>query len=162
MTASGERRSLTVTLIPSSRSSSRSPTSIGRFTTRVTVASSVSSSAAAAGRSGIALGSSASITSRKAFHVVVMSAPRGGGGRPCRGQRGGHDVLVARAAAEVPGDRLADLGFARIRRLSQEARERHQKARSAEAALKPVVLAEGLLQRVEPLAVREPLHRLQL
>src|SRR5438046_1811671 len=48
MTDSGDRRSLIATFTPSSFSSSRRPTIIGRFTTRVTVASIVSSSAAAA------------------------------------------------------------------------------------------------------------------
>src|SRR5687767_2218586 len=156
MTASGDRRSLTVTLMPSSRSSSRRPTSIGRFTTRVTVARSVSSSAAAAGRSAEAPSASASVTSSKRAHLMVMSAPSRGR------QRGRDDVLVARAAAQVAGDRLPHLGLGRIRGLPQEARERHQEARRAEAALKAVMLAERLLKRIEPVAVGETLHGLDL
>src|SRR5947207_492061 len=158
MTDSGDRRSLIATFTPSSFSSNRRPTIIGRFTTRVTVASIVSSSAAAAARGRASAGESARRPRTNARLSRVMSAPLSRG--PRGGERRGHDVLVAGAAAQVAGDGLADLRLRRVGALAQEASERHQEAGGAEAALQAVVLAKRLLQRVERLAVGQPLDGL--
>src|SRR5437879_11463166 len=71
------------------------------------------------------------------------------------------DVLVARAAAQVPAQRVTDLGFAGGCVVAQERDERHEDAGGAEAALQRVCLAEGALQRVELVraARREALDR---
>src|SRR5581483_6440734 len=161
MTASGERRSLTATRTPSSRSSSRSATSIGRFTTRVTVVSSVSSSAAAAGRDAAGSNSRHSASSARVVRII-MSAPCRGAERAGRRQRRRHDVLVAGAAAQVARDGLPDLRLRGVRALAEKARERHEEARRAEAALQPVMLVEGLLQGIQALAVGETLHGVDL
>src|SRR5262249_32802089 len=71
---------------------------------------------------------------------------------------GGDDVLVAGAAAEVTGDGLANLWLGGIRAVLQELRQRHEETRRAEPALQAVVLPEGLLQRIEPVAVGQRLH----
>src|SRR5580658_1002653 len=67
------------------------------------------------------------------------------------------DVLVAGAAAEVAGDRLADLGLARIGVALQEHVRGHQHPRRAKTALQAVTVPERLLQRMELAALREPL-----
>src|SRR5438094_2860725 len=74
------------------------------------------------------------------------------------------DVLVARAAAQVPAQRVADLRIAGGCVVAQERDERHEDARSAEAALQRVRLAESGLQRVELVraARREALDGRQL
>ena len=59
------------------------------------------------------------------------------------------DVLVAGAAAEIAGDRGADLVLVGVGVLGQEGHQREQEARGAEAALQRVRFAKGLLQRVE-------------
>src|SRR5439155_20957359 len=59
------------------------------------------------------------------------------------------DVLVARAAAQVPAQRVADLRIAGGCVVAQERDERHEDAGGAEAALQRVRFAEGGLQRVE-------------
>ena len=60
------------------------------------------------------------------------------------------DVLVARAAAEVAGERLADLALVEVAGSSRSMRlERHQESGRAEAALQAVGLVEGLLERVQ-------------
>src|SRR3954454_1634853 len=75
--------------------------------------------------------------------TVLMPGP------PRRGPHGLDDVVVARAAAEVAGERLADLLLARVRVLGQQVRPRHDHPRRAVAALEPVVLPERLLERVQ-------------
>src|SRR5687767_7822418 len=164
ITASGVRRSLTVTFTPSSFSSSRRPTIIGRFTTRVTVLSRVSSSAAGATR-GAAANTDSVIRAMSASTSVllwmVMSAPCGGE-RLRGGARRVHDVLVSGAAAQIAGERLTDLLVRGMGALAQEARERHEKARRAEAALQAVMLAKRLLQRIQRVAIGEPFHRLDV
>src|ERR1700681_2392763 len=59
------------------------------------------------------------------------------------------DVDVAGAAAEVAGDRLADLELARVRVLREQRAGGHQHARGAVAALPAVLLPDALLHRVE-------------
>src|SRR5947208_3134170 len=74
------------------------------------------------------------------------------------------DVLVARAAAQVPAQRVADLRIAGGCVVAQERDERHEDAGGAEAALQRVRLAESRLQRVELVraARREALDGRQL
>src|SRR5262245_56196325 len=68
-----------------------------------------------------------------------------------------HDVLVARASAEVALEADADLRVARMRILLEQIAGRHDHSRRAEAALQAVVLPEGLLQGVELSVFREAL-----
>ena len=68
-------------------------------------------------------------------------------------ERGEHDVLVARAAAEVPRQRLADVRLGRLGVLAQIRVERHEDAGRAESALQRVAGPEGLLQRVQARAI---------
>jgi hypothetical protein len=83
------------------------------------------------------------------------------GGRPARQRQDGVDhALVAGAAAEVAGQRLADgvLGWRRL--LGQRGGQRHEDPGRAEAALHGVVLDELPLERRQVLGVRrQPLHR---
>src|SRR5215468_7661985 len=72
------------------------------------------------------------------------------------------DVDVAGAAAEVPGDRLADLGLARVGVPGEERAAGHHHARRAVAALQAVLLPEALLDRVERRALLETLDCLDL
>src|SRR5436189_1402190 len=74
------------------------------------------------------------------------------------------DVLVARAATQVPAQRVADLRIAGGCVVAQERDERHEDAGGAEAALQRVRLAESRLQRVELVraARREALDGRQL
>ena len=59
------------------------------------------------------------------------------------------DRPVARAAAQIAGQRVADLGARRrLARLVQR-EERHDEARRAEAALRAVAVDEGLLDRMQ-------------
>src|SRR6185503_10762963 len=97
--------------------------------------------------------------------AVLLSARRSGGGcggsrRRCRGRGAGthrdggladrgHDVVVARAAADIPLDRVPDLVVARIRVVGEEVRGHHDHPRRAEAALEPVLLPERVLERVQ-------------
>src|SRR4051794_14259132 len=72
------------------------------------------------------------------------------------------DVLVPGAAADVAGDRPADLLLARVSvLLEQRLRDQHH-PRRAEAALEPVLLLEPLLDRVQSVRAGEPLDRRQL
>src|SRR5262249_17122949 len=59
------------------------------------------------------------------------------------------DVLVPGAAAVGPFEPVADLGLAGLRVLLQEIGRGQDHARSAEAALQPVLLPESLLQGME-------------
>ena len=65
--------------------------------------------------------------------------------------------LVAGAAADVAGDRLADLRLVGAGSSRRNARRGHQDARRAEPALQGVVLAERLLQRVRSSPLGEAL-----
>src|SRR5258707_5473035 len=69
------------------------------------------------------------------------------------------DVHVARAAAQVPADGLADLLLARILVAYEERARGHQHARRAEAALQTVLLGEALLHRMELAALLQALDR---
>src|SRR4051794_27506600 len=87
-----------------------------------------------------------------------MSALPGLVGGPDRAD----DPLVAGAPAEVPGERLADLRFARRVLVPDQVVGGEQDARGAEPALQTVVVPEGLLDRVQPVPGRQPLDRGQL
>src|SRR6476646_5085979 len=106
--------------------------------------------------------------------AVLLWARRsgGGGGGRRRGRRGGgagthrrrgladrgDDVVVARAAADVPLDRVPDLVVARVRVVGEEVRGDHDHAGGAEPALEPVLLPERVLERVQRAVAR--LHAL--
>src|SRR5712671_7859585 len=62
---------------------------------------------------------------------------------------GGDNALIAGAATEISRDRDANLLLGRIGIVAQEFDQRGQHAGRAEAALQPVIIAEGLLQRVQ-------------
>src|SRR5204863_6781689 len=82
---------------------------------------------------------------------VCVAAMRPLPSRPHAGQTAGRvedrcdDVLIPRAAAEVPFERFANLFFRRRGVLLQEARGRHDHPRRAVAALQAMVAAEGFL-----------------
>ena len=102
-----------------------------------------------------------------ALHGVAHAADLGGCSRchqsPLPRLRGGvldrlDDVHVSGAAAEIPGDGLADLGFAGVRIAFEQRGPGHEHAGRAEAALEAVLLLEALLQRGHAVGPREPLH----
>src|SRR3974377_413694 len=76
---------------------------------------------------------------------VVPPSPRPGGRILDRLD----DVHVPGAAAEIAGDRVADLRLRRIRRASEDRDARQHHPRRAVAALQTVLLPETLLNRVE-------------
>src|SRR5262249_21747388 len=63
-----------------------------------------------------------------------------------------HDLVVARAPAEIAGQPVADLGVARVRVALQQRAAGHEEAGGADPALQRRVLEELLLQRVQRLA----------
>src|SRR5207253_690580 len=75
-----------------------------------------------------------------------------------RRQHGLHDLLVARAAAEVPGQRQPHLVLGRLGPLVEQGRGRDQHARRAEAALDAARLDERALESARLAAARGPLH----
>src|SRR5215212_6240241 len=102
----------------------------------------------------------------------ALSARWSGGGGGRRRRAGPHrhgrfadrgdDVVVARAAADVAFDRVADLVVRWIGVAGEEVGRGHDHSRSAEAALEAVLLPEGLLERVERAVARlHPLDRRQ-
>ena len=84
---------------------------------------------------------------------ILAAPPLGGQGH------GLDDLLVAGAAAEVAGEPLLDLGTVRMGDLRQQRPRRHELARDTEAALGGTGLEERFLERVEPVADGQPLHR---
>src|SRR5213596_1800061 len=101
---------------------------------------------------------------RRTRAPIPLRAWGGGGGGATGESHGRDDVLVTGAAAQIPGQRLADLALVRIGMLAQERHERHEDARRAEAALQPVSLAERGLKRMQRVAraVSKALHGLDL
>src|SRR5688572_21679796 len=69
------------------------------------------------------------------------------------------DVLITRAAAQIAGDTFADLALRRRRVVVQQRHCRHDHSRRAEAALKPVLLPEALLQGMQLTLRGKPLDR---
>src|SRR5437868_4219596 len=83
----------------------------------------------------------------RARGVSLRGGERGvlGGGEELLGPlHPGDDALVARAAAQVPRQRRADLRARDVRLLGQELIDGHDEARGAEAALEAVALQEAL------------------
>src|SRR3990170_5374213 len=60
------------------------------------------------------------------------------------------DALISRTPAKVSAQDLTDLLVGGARMFAEEPDHAHQDAGSAEAALQSVVLAEGLLEGMEP------------
>jgi hypothetical protein len=90
----------------------------------------------------------------------ISPSPKRGYGAAAGGgdvEHGLDDPLVARAPAQVPGQRLAHLALGRVGAIPQERLGGEQEAGRAEPALQRVALVEGLLQRVQLVAVGEPL-----
>src|SRR5512144_5246 len=73
-----------------------------------------------------------------------------------------HDLVVARAPAEIAGQPVADLGLRRVGRALEQRLGGHQHARGADAALQRGALQELLLQRMERLALGHALDGLDL
>ena len=74
-------------------------------------------------------------------------------------EHGSHDFIVARAAAQVARQPVADLVFGRLRILVEQRFRRDQKAGRADSALKRGVFEEFLLQRVQAFRLRKPFDR---
>src|SRR5690606_15451667 len=72
------------------------------------------------------------------------------------GPHGIHDLLVARAPAQVARERLPDLRVGRVRVALQQVVGGDDQAGRAEAALHGPALQEGLLDGVQVLAGAEP------
>ncbi len=72
------------------------------------------------------------------------------------------DLLVSRAAAEVPAQPLPDLFPRGFRFLLEERRCRQDHPRRTETALDGAAPDEGLLQRVEPVPLPQPFDRRHL
>jgi len=93
---------------------------------------------------------------------LIASLPAG----PFALRRGGLDgldyMMVARTAAEHPGDRFTNLFFRGVRILLEEFRGADKHAGGAEAALQSVVFPVRLLEFVELTVLRQPLHRYDL
>src|SRR5262245_30513543 len=70
--------------------------------------------------------------------------------------------MVTGTATEVAGDGLADLVVGGVGILLQQCLRREEDPGRAESALQPVVVPERLLERMQALAVGEPLDRRQL
>src|ERR1700722_3468717 len=64
-------------------------------------------------------------------------------------QRRPHDRRIARAAAKMPAEEIANRGLVRPRVIAQEAIQRHQDAGGAKAALQRVIALERRLQNAE-------------
>ena len=72
------------------------------------------------------------------------------------------DVLVAGAAAQVAGQRPADVLLGGVGVLVEQGLGGHHHARGAEPALQAVLLPEALLQRVQLAGAGQALHRADL
>ena len=72
------------------------------------------------------------------------------------------DLVVARAAAQIAGQRVADLFFVRIGIAVEQRLGRHEKTRRADAALQRSVLDELALQRMQLAAGRKTFDRRHL
>src|SRR5436190_23664029 len=97
---------------------------------------------------------------RATLWPIQVCVPVAAISRP-HGLDGLDDVDVARAAAEVALERLADLLLARRRILLEQRDRRHHHPRRAVAALEAVLRVERLLHLVHR-AVREALDRRHL
>src|SRR5262245_7181209 len=75
---------------------------------------------------------------------------------------GGHDVRIGTAAADVATHELGDLLVGARPSLRQQRDRRHDLARRAKAALKPIVANERLLHRVQATVTRQALDRRHL
>src|SRR5689334_8771638 len=76
-------------------------------------------------------------------------APMSSSHRRRAGRDGLHDVVIARAAAEVAFERFADGALVGVRMALHEVDRAHHHARRAEAALERVMLAKRGLHRVQ-------------
>src|SRR5690242_17040305 len=95
--------------------------------------------------------------------AIALPPPDPAGGRPPI-ERGGldgpDDPHVARAAADVARELLADLVLRRVVVRVEQRLRRHQEAGRAEPALETVVVLERLLQRMQLVTIGEALDRL--
>src|SRR5882724_4664353 len=106
------------------------------------------------GPSGRGMESPTPFTSRVVFITDIRSPFRRHAGG--LGDRGDHR-RVARAAAEVARDRVADLLVRRLRVLVEQGGGGHEHAGNAEPALRHAVAHERLLHRREHAGARQPL-----
>src|SRR6516225_10585341 len=72
------------------------------------------------------------------------------------------DALVARASADVAGQRLADLLLVGVRVIAEERGRLHDEPRRAETALEAVRIPHGLLQGAQPAVRGQPFDRRNL
>src|SRR3954466_8566287 len=79
--------------------------------------------------------------------MAFSSRRAGQGGLPLL--HGLHDVLVARAAAQVAFELFADLRFGGVGMALAQVQRAHHHARGAETALQAVAFLEGGLHRVQ-------------
>src|SRR5438874_10014631 len=98
---------------------------------------------------------------RATLWPIQVCVPVAAISRP-HGLDGLDDVLIARAAAEVPLERLADLSLARRGILVEQADDRHDHPGRAEAALQRVLLVERLLDGMQLAVLRQALDRRDL
>src|SRR6202140_5368886 len=81
----------------------------------------------------------------------------------CGFHRRAHDRRIARAAAQMPAEQVANVFVIRLLVPAQEAVERHQDAGGAEAALQRMIALQRRLQNAEPVCRRrEPFHGAEL
>ena len=71
-------------------------------------------------------------------------------------QHRGDDAIVGAAAAEIAGQRLAHVGLGRLRLAVEQFLGRHDHAVDAVAALRGLLVDEGLLQRMRLVDRAEP------
>src|SRR5450631_2331675 len=93
------------------------------------------------------------LSGRRIWPGPSLSAHRFG-----RRAHGLDDVLIAGAAAEVGRQHVKQIVIGNIRLALKHAHRQHQKARRAEAALQTVIVHEGLLHRMQRVAIGETFH----
>src|SRR3546814_9180244 len=76
----------------------------------------------------------------------VCSSDLGHAGKPARGAA---DALIARAAADVTGQRIHHLVWFHVLRIAGQRRQCHDHARRAETALQTVFVTQRLLHRMQ-------------
>src|SRR5215470_13130298 len=69
------------------------------------------------------------------------------------------DAVVASAATQIAGERAANLGFGRLRIALEQVGRRNDHAAGAIAALRGLLVDEGLLQWMQLVERAEPLQR---
>ena len=87
--------------------------------------------------------------------MFMVPSPQRGAGRALDGA---HDTHMRAAAAEIVGERLLDVGIARLLVRAQQRRRLHDHAVDAVAALRRLLVDKGLLHRMRLLAASRGLR----